>query len=82
MTAAAEGALLTTADVAALLGVDVVHVRKMIARRDLRAYDVGLGAAHVYRVRRVDLDALLDARTTIPPAPPIRSNGRPRRPRQ
>lgn len=51
-------ALVTTAEVATLLRIDMVTVRRMVARGELRAHRIG----REWRIRQDSLDAYL-ART-------------------
>lgn len=57
---------MTPAEVAVALKIDTEKVYELIARRELRAVNVGLGTTPRWRIGRGDFDAFLRARVSDP----------------
>ncbi|MCT4626986.1 helix-turn-helix domain-containing protein [Halodesulfovibrio sp.] len=56
---------LTVKDVAAVLGIQVEVVRRLIRRGELRASNIGTAAKPMYRIRQAALEKFLDEREVL-----------------
>lgn len=55
--------LRTVSEAALFLHVSPQQIRRLIAARDLAAYDIGSGGKSTFRIAQRDLDAFLERRT-------------------
>jgi excisionase family DNA binding protein len=59
--------IVTVAEAARMLGLAPMHVRTMVERGELAAFDVGTTGKHFYRIPVEAINAWLDSRTVQAP---------------